>query len=216
MSQEKSKCRLCRMTFGWVLLHIIIIMSRHQHRSPWPSLATLLHRPSLPLGIQCYILYRHRAGHPAFARPWDGVHWCMSLMSSPLLLQQCPIYVVRLILIVFVMGGRWRAAAALSGAASRMRSILLAVFLCNCRQDFFSICLVSVHVVHPYNSIRYLEKTALYFISHMTNSLSLAAHVFASHELISVSVDESLLSWLVNLSTSFRELPFRAEMLPLW
>ena len=30
-----------------------------------------------------------RAGHPAFARPWVGVHKSTSLMSSFLLLQQC-------------------------------------------------------------------------------------------------------------------------------
>ena len=39
-----------------------------------------------------------RAGRPAFARPYMGVHWSTLLMSSSLLLQQCP---------VFVMGGRW-------------------------------------------------------------------------------------------------------------
>ena len=31
-----------------------------------------------------------RAGRPAFARPYVGVHWSTSLMSSSLLLQQCP------------------------------------------------------------------------------------------------------------------------------
>ena len=36
------------------------------------------------------------AGRPAFARPYVGVHWNTSLMSSPLLLQQCPEYLVRL------------------------------------------------------------------------------------------------------------------------
>ena len=48
-----------------------------------------------------------RAGHPAFACPCEGVHWSTSLMSSSLLFQQCSAYLVRLILIVFVMGGRW-------------------------------------------------------------------------------------------------------------
>ena len=47
------------------------------------------------------------AGHPAFARPYVGVHWSTSLMSSSLLLQQCPACLVRLTLIVFMMGGRW-------------------------------------------------------------------------------------------------------------
>ena len=48
-----------------------------------------------------------RAGHPAFARPYVGVHRSTSLMSSSLLLQQCPSCLVRLTWIVFVIGGRW-------------------------------------------------------------------------------------------------------------
>ena len=37
-----------------------------------------------------------RAGRPAFARPYVGVHRSTSLMSSSLLLQQCPACLVRL------------------------------------------------------------------------------------------------------------------------
>ena len=48
-----------------------------------------------------------RAGRPAFARPYVGVHKSTSLMSSSLLLQQCPACLVRLTWIVFVIGGRW-------------------------------------------------------------------------------------------------------------
>ena len=46
-----------------------------------------------------------RAGHPAFARPCVGVHKSTSLMSSSLLLQQCPACLVCLTWIVFVIGG---------------------------------------------------------------------------------------------------------------
>ena len=53
----------------------------------------------------CWI-YVH-TGHPAFARPYVGVHKSTSLMSSSLLLQQCPACLVRLTWIVFVIGGRW-------------------------------------------------------------------------------------------------------------
>ena len=49
-----------------------------------------------------------RAGRTAFAWPYVGVHRRTSLMSSSLLLQQCPACLIRLIWIVFVMGGRWR------------------------------------------------------------------------------------------------------------
>ena len=48
-----------------------------------------------------------QAGRSAFAQPCEGVHKSTLLMSSSLLLQQCPAYLVHLILIVFVIGGRW-------------------------------------------------------------------------------------------------------------
>ena len=47
------------------------------------------------------------AGHPAFAWPYVGVHKSTSLMSSSLLLQQCPACLVRLTWIVFMIVGRW-------------------------------------------------------------------------------------------------------------
>ena len=48
-----------------------------------------------------------RAGRPAFSLSYVGVHRSTSLMSSYLLLQQCPACLVCLTRIVFVMGGRW-------------------------------------------------------------------------------------------------------------
>ena len=63
-----------------------------------------------------------RAGRPAFARPCVGVHKSTSLMSSSLLLQQCPACLVRLTWIVFVIGGRWPYSWCLVGC---------------CRQDLF-------------------------------------------------------------------------------
>ena len=65
-----------------------------------------------------------RAGRPAFARWYVGVHRSTSLMSSSLLLQQCPACLVRLTWIVFVMGGRWLYSWCLVGC---------------CRQDLFNI-----------------------------------------------------------------------------
>ena len=65
-----------------------------------------------------------RAGRPAFARPYVGVHKSTSLMSSSLLLQQCPACLVRLAWIVFVIGGRWPYCWCLVGC---------------CRQDLFKI-----------------------------------------------------------------------------
>ena len=64
-----------------------------------------------------------RAGRPAFAWPYAGVHRSTSLMSSSLLLQQCPACLVRLTWIVSVMGGRWAYSWCLVGC---------------CRQDLFN------------------------------------------------------------------------------
>ena len=68
-----------------------------------------------------------RAGRPAFARPCVGVHKSTSLMSSSLLLQQCPTCLVRLTWIVFVIGGRWPYSWCLVGC---------------CHQDLFKIAQV--------------------------------------------------------------------------
>ena len=71
-----------------------------------------------------------RAGRPAFARPCVGIHKSTSLMSSSLLLQQCPACLVRLIWIVFVIGGRWPYSCCLVGCCCQdlfriARSILV-------------------------------------------------------------------------------------------
>ena len=71
---------------------------------------------------RCYMYVR--AGRPAFAWPYVRVHKSISLMSSSLLLQQCPAYLVRLGWIVFVIGGRWPYSWCLVGC---------------CRQDLFKI-----------------------------------------------------------------------------
>ena len=90
-----------------ITIYIIIIMSCRRHGYPWPSLDTSPYRSSLLAGPLGYIPYPHIAGPPAFARPYEGVHRSRSLMSSSLVLQQCPACLVRLTWIVFVMGGRW-------------------------------------------------------------------------------------------------------------
>ena len=59
-----------------------------------------------------------RAGHPAFARAYVGVHRSTSLMSSSLLLHQCPACLVRLTWIFLVMGGRWPYSWCLEGSGT--------------------------------------------------------------------------------------------------
>ena len=68
-----------------------------------------------------------RDGRPAFARPYVGVHRSTSIMSSSLLLQQCP---ACLTWIVFVIGGRWSYSWCLVGCCRQVlfkvaRSILV-------------------------------------------------------------------------------------------
>ena len=111
--QDLNKLNLLVTYSSLDIYKYIIIMLCHQHGSSWPYPATLLYHPSLPVGLQGYILYRHScynkvlAGCLVFARPCEGVHRSTSLMSSPLLLQQCPACLVHLTLIVIVMGGKW-------------------------------------------------------------------------------------------------------------
>ena len=89
--------------------YIIIIISCRQHGYPWPSLATSSYHSS-----SCFCL------------AICGVHRSTSLMSSSLLLQQCPACLVRLTCRVFVMRGKWSYIWCLVGC---------------CRQDLFNIAL---------------------------------------------------------------------------
>ena len=128
-----------------------------------------------------------RAGRPAFARPYVGVHRSTSFMSSSMLLQQCPARLVRLSWIVSVMGGRWPYSCCLVGCCRQdLFNIARSIFVW-LPSSFFSNRLVSVHVVHPYSSI---DATAawkkLHFILsvrsdfHMIDCLSLDVHAFVS------------------------------------
>ena len=124
-------------SFGWVLLHVNH-HHHHHHVVPLARISLTLSRLfSLsfiasgrssglhPVSSHSCWMYV-RAGRPAFAWPYAGVHRITSLMSSSLLLQQCPACLVRLAWIVFVMGGRWPYSWCLVGC---------------CRQDLFNIAL---------------------------------------------------------------------------
>ena len=116
-------------------------------------------------------------GRQPFVRLWEGYHICESLMNSSLLLQQCPAYLVNLIWMFFVMGGRWPYSSILVSLPS----------------IFFSIRFVSDHMVHPYSSINMtIARKKLRFILsvlshfHLTYSLLIAVHAFAGHVLMSL------------------------------
>ena len=73
-----------------------------------------------------------RAGRPALAHPYVGVHRSTSLMSSSLLLQQCPACLVRRTCIVFVMGAKCPYSWSFVGC---------------CRQDLGRIFLNESHII---------------------------------------------------------------------
>ena len=213
-----------------------MITSHHHHHvmssarisltlSLHPSLSSIRSSGLHPVSAQSCCM-EVRAGRPAFAHPCEEVHRSTSLMRSSLLLG-----LLRLILIVFVMGGNWQYSCCLVGCClvgcclvgcclhylfNIARNILVQL-----PSSFFSIRLVSAQVVHPYSSINTIAtwKKLRFILSirsdfHMTDNLSVAIHAFASRVLMSVSVDETLLPRWVNLSTSFRELPFSGGMSP--
>ena len=138
--QRSSRCILQPQPTGhlyMIKVYIYIYISNH-HVVPLARISLTLSRYfSLsfiafgrssglhPVSLHSCCMYV-RAGSPAFAWPYAGVHRSTSLMSSSLLLQQCPACLVRLTCIVFVMVGKWPYSLCLVGC---------------CRQDLFNIAL---------------------------------------------------------------------------
>ena len=101
----------CLQSLGWYSHHhhhivlaarISLTLSRHSSLS-----FIALGRSSGQQPVSSHSCWMYvRAGRPAFARPCVGIHKSTSLMSSSLLLQQCPACLVRLTWIDFVIGGR--------------------------------------------------------------------------------------------------------------
>ena len=142
-------------------------------------------------------------------------------MSSSLLLQQCTACLVLLIWMVLEMGGKCPYSCCYMECCIQDFFNIACSILVQFPSGFYSICLLSINVVHPYSRID--TNTAwkkLHFILsdrfnfHMIDNLLIAVHAFNSHILISFSVDETLLLRYVNMSTNFRELLFRVEMSP--
>ena len=123
---------ICRVhSFSMQYIYIYINHHHHHHAMPLARISRTLSRYfSLsfiasgrssglhPVSSHNCCIYV-RAGRPAFARPYVGVHRSTSLMSLSLLLQQCPACLARLTWIVFVMGGRWLYTWCLVGCCHR-------------------------------------------------------------------------------------------------
>ena len=101
---------------------------------------------SFSLSIYMYIVFM--CHYLFYLELLKAVHGGISLMSSSLVLQQCPTCLVRQILIVFEMGGR--TATVLWDVASRICSIQLAALVKFCLPDvdtdFFDIVAAVRHI----------------------------------------------------------------------
>ena len=109
----------------------------HHHVVPPERISLTLSRHSSLSFIASQSCCMHvRARRTAFARPYVEVHRSTSLMSSSLLLQQCPACLVRLTWIVFVMGGRWPYSWCFVGCCLQDLFNIARSILCNCRLAF--------------------------------------------------------------------------------
>ena len=130
-----------------------IIKLHYSHGFPWHSLGIYPYHPLLPTGLLDDILCLYKAVLGKFllvSQHWH-VHVRMSLLSSSLLLQQYPACLVHLIWMVFKMGGRWPYNSCFVVCVLQdLFSITHSIFV-QFLSSFFSICFVSVHVVHPYS-----------------------------------------------------------------
>ena len=136
-------------TYVYTLLHnlyIYIYIYHHHHIVlaariyPLSPLLPIVHRPRQVFRTTYPHIWMYvRAGRPAFARPCVGIHKSTSLMSSSLLLQQCPACLVRLTWIDFVIGGRWPYSWCLVGCRcqdllriARSIYIYIYIYICVC------------------------------------------------------------------------------------
>ena len=119
------------------------------------------------------------------------------------------------------MRGRWPYSCCFVGYCFQDLFNIAHSILVQLSSRFFSIRLVSVHVVHPYSRIdmTIVWKKLRFIILgksdfHMIDNKLIVVYAFASCILMSFSVDEMLLLRYVNFSTHFREPPFSVEMSP--
>ena len=182
---------MCTYTHKYIYIYIYI---HHHHVAPPAQISlTLSCHPflsSITLGrsskatscISTELLYIGSSWSSGLCLSmWKGPQEYEFVLTSPA--------VSHMSWIVFMIVGRWANSKYFVGCCLQACSILLTAFLCN---SFFSIHLVSVHEVHPYSSIDTTAawKKLCFIVSvrsdfHITNSLSIAVHAFASYVLMS-------------------------------
>ena len=118
-------------------------------------------------------------------------------MTLFLLFQQCPASLIHFIWMVLEMGGSWPYSCCFVGCFFQDLFNMTRSILVQLRSSFFSIGLVSVHVVHPYSRIDTIVAwKKCFFLSdrfdfHMIENLSIAVHAFACRTWVSFLVDET-------------------------
>ena len=185
-----------------------------------------LYHTSLLTGLLDYILCPYRAVVGKFL--WVGQHWYVSVKESKgqrhLWVRPCfsGSVLVSFIWTVLEMGSRWPYSYCFVGSYFQALFKIARSILVQFLSSFFSIRLISVHLVYPHGRIDMTAalKKLRFILSdrfgfHMIDNLSMAVYAFSSRILMSFSVDEMLLRRYVNLSTSFREPIFRV-MSPFW
>ena len=144
--------------------------SCHAANTDFPdSLAIGLYPPLLPASPLDYILCPYKAvlaGRLKLAHPCEGVHWRTSLISSSLLLPQCPASLFRLIWMVLEMGGRWPYSCCFAGCCFQnlfimTRSIFVQFFRLVFSLNAWSASMWCIHIVELTQPL--LGKNAFYF-----------------------------------------------------
>ena len=123
-------------------------------------------------------------------------------MSSSLLFQQCPACLVWMVL---QMRSQWPCSCYFVGGFFQDLFSIARNILVQIPFSFFSICLVSIHVLHPYSRIdTTIAWKKLHFILlgssnfYMINNLLITVNAFARRILMTFLVDEMLLHELVH------------------
>ena len=119
-----------------------------------PSLSLIiLGRSSMqhPVSAQSWSMYVF-AGRPTLACPCASFHRRKSLMSSSLLLQQCPACLVRLTRMVWVICGRWPYSCFLVGCYFHVLFRITRSILVQLPSSLFSSRFVRDQMMQPYSS----------------------------------------------------------------
>ena len=140
----------------------------------------------------------------------------MSLMSSSLLLQLCSACLVHLIWMVLAMGSNWPCNCCFMGYY--FQDLFCITFLWSSHLIFsLYVLLASMWCICTVVLIQLLlGRNLILFYQINQTFIWLTVHTFSRHILIFFSVDEMLLLRCVNLSTNFREPPFRVRMSLFW